>query len=200
MSDTSNECYKSPWNKKRTPSMLHVVKKAAVDTQSMRPGAWESPCDDLELLRSEWPGLPSTELHRRLDPPPPVGCLSVQSSPAPLCRLVRRDPRGMCWNVSRRNDVISISSWHATSFSEYGQSDPVWFTVAEMTRHRQQLCIELPYKQDTMHRSNMAWNIGTHCGCKGVFISLISSHLIWPHFIWTECKANITNRKKRCAW
>jgi len=79
------------------------------------------------LLRSEWPGLPSTELQRRLELPPAADgevvaaagtcCLSAHQAGAspsppgapatPLCRLARE--RGMCWNVSRKNAVISSS-------------------------------------------------------------------------------------------
>jgi len=60
------------------------------------PCPCDSPCEDLELLRSELPGLPRTELQRRLELP--AACLSAQhvdvSSPTPLCRLDR--DLGMC--------------------------------------------------------------------------------------------------------
>jgi len=83
-----------------------------------RPCPCESHCDDLELLRSEWPGLPSTELQRRLEPlpaprsapePAAAHCAADDGSrPTPLWRLVR--DRGMCWYVSRRKHVISSNS------------------------------------------------------------------------------------------
>lgn len=88
---------------------------------------WASPCDDLELLRSECPGLLKAELHRRDD--------MFLSHPPASRRLDLLLARGRYWYVSRRKVVISSNSWQDIIFRANGVSDPVGFTVATLVKN-----------------------------------------------------------------